>query len=82
MIRKRSVKILLLRRSYLLLYAATVAAAPLCSARVVWTAANLCNGLMAVPNVLALLLLSGRVAESSEAILDFPHEMRYNESSF
>lgn len=71
-----------LRRSYLLLYAATVAAAPLCSARVVWTAANLCNGLMAVPNVLALLLLSGRVAESSEAILDFPHEMRYNQSSF
>lgn len=57
-----------IRRVYLLLYACTVAVAPLCSARGVWMAANVCNGLMAIPNVLALLLLSGKVVESSRSI--------------
>ncbi len=54
-----------LRKVYLILYAATAALAPLCSVRGVWAAANLCNGLMAIPNLIALLLLSDRVAESS-----------------
>ena len=56
------------RKIYLALYAFTVACAPLCSARGVWTAANLCNGLMAVPNIIAVLLLTNRIAESSRAI--------------
>ena len=47
-----------LRRVYLVLYAATAAIAPLCSVRSVWAAATLCNGLMAIPNVTALLLLT------------------------
>lgn len=54
-----------LRKLYLVLYAVTAAVAPLCSVRGVWAAANLCNGLMAIPNVIALLLLSDRVADSS-----------------
>ena len=54
-----------LRRAYLLLYVCTVALAPLCSARGVWAAAGICNGLMAIPNVTALLLLGDRVSESS-----------------
>ena len=57
-----------LRSVYLLIYTCTVAVAPLCSARGVWTAANLCNGLMAIPNVLALLLLSGRVVKSARSV--------------
>lgn len=52
-----------LRRLYLVFYAATAAMAPLCSARGVWAAANLWNGLMAVPNVIALLLLSGKLRD-------------------
>lgn len=52
-----------LRKLYLILYAATAALAPLCSARGVWAAANLWNGLMAVPNVIALLLLSGKLRD-------------------
>ncbi len=52
-----------LRKLYLILYAATAALAPLCSARGVWAAANLCNGLMAIPNVIALLLLSGKLRD-------------------
>lgn len=55
-----------LRRRYLLWYVCTLALAPLCSARGVWAAAGIWNGLMAIPNVLALLLLSDRVAESSK----------------
>lgn len=54
-----------IRRLYLTIYACTVAAAPFCSGREIWSAASVCNALMAIPNVLALLLLSGRVAESS-----------------
>ena len=54
-----------LRKPYLILYALTAALAPLCSARGVWAAANLCNGLMAIPNLIALLLLARKVAEIS-----------------
>lgn len=47
-----------LRKIYLIVYILTVVAAPWCSARGVWSAANLCNALMALPNVIALLLLT------------------------
>lgn len=60
-----------LRRAYLTVYALTVALAPFCSTRGIWTAANICNGLMAVPNVIALLLLSGRITEMTRSFLDF-----------
>ena len=56
-----------LRRWYLGIYVLTVAFAPLCSVRSIWTAANLCNGLMAIPNVLALLLLSGKIKHTKKA---------------
>lgn len=46
------------RKAYLLLYLLTVVLAPWCSVRGVWTAANICNGLMAIPNLTALLLLT------------------------
>ena len=46
------------RICYLVLYTGTIVLAPLCSARAVWTAATLCNGLMAIPNITALLLLA------------------------
>ena len=55
-----------LRKRYLIWYICTIALAPLCSARGVWAAAGIWNGLMAIPNVLALLLLADRVAESSK----------------
>lgn len=60
-----------LRRAYLTVYALTVVLAPFCSTRGIWTAANICNGLMAVPNVIALLLLSGRITEMTRSFLDF-----------
>lgn len=56
------------RRLYLLLYVFTVAVAPLCSAKSVWTAANICNGLMAVPNLIGILLLSEQIPASSGSI--------------
>lgn len=55
------------RRIYLLLYAATAALAPFCSARGIWAAASICNGLMALPNVSALLLLSPEIRRISDS---------------
>lgn len=54
-----------LRRAYLIVYAAAAAIAPFCSVRGVWAAANLCNGLMAIPNVTALLLMTGQLRQES-----------------
>ncbi len=67
-----------LRRGYLILYCATAALAPFCSPGVVWTAANICNGLMALPNVTGILLLSRQVLESTRQPLDFCGGMGYN----
>ena len=47
-----------LRRSYLTVYTATVFLAPFVSVRAIWSAAGICNGLMAIPNLIAILLLS------------------------
>ena len=69
-----------IRRAYLLLYAATVALAPFCSVRGIWTAASVCNGLMAIPNVIAILLLTNRIVIFSSSVLDFRGENRYNTS--
>ena len=53
------------RTCYLIVYTLTVAAAPWCSARGVWSAANLCNACMALPNVSAILLLTPRVGKEA-----------------
>ncbi len=45
-----------------LLYIAAIAAGPLLSADAVWRAADIFNGLMALPNLLALMMLSGTAA--------------------
>lgn len=54
-----------IRKAYLTIYTCTIAAAPFCSGRGIWSAASVCNALMALPNLIALILLSRRVAESS-----------------
>lgn len=66
------------RKAYLIVYAATVALAPICSIQGIWTAANICNGLMAIPNVTAILLLQNRIAEMTGMFLDFHRKMGYN----
>lgn len=53
------------RKLYLTVYVATVFFAPYLHAETVWTAANILNGLMAAPNLLGLLLLSGTVAKET-----------------
>lgn len=53
------------KRVYLLLYLSAVFFAPYLHAETVWTAANLCNGLMAAPNLLGLLLLGGTVVRET-----------------
>lgn len=49
------------RRVYQRLYVLAVLAAPAFPLSAVFRAANLCNGLMAVPNLIALVLLAGQV---------------------
>lgn len=50
------------RRCYLFIYVSTVFFAPYLRLETVWTAANICNGLMAAPNLLGLVLLAGTVS--------------------
>lgn len=71
-----------LRKVYLTVYGLTITAAPFCSARGIWMAANICNGLMAVPNVVAILLLSERIAKITGSFLDFRKQRQYNKASF
>ena len=54
-----------IRNIYLGLYTTTIALAPFCSVQGIWTAANICNGLMAVPNLIAIILLSNKIADST-----------------
>lgn len=55
-----------LRRAYLIVYLAEVLIAPWCSARALWTAANIWNGLMAIPNLTALCFLSGKIGRNTK----------------
>lgn len=50
---------------YRIVYVVTVFAAPYFPVQSLWMAANVCNGLMAVPNLLAILLLSPVVVPES-----------------
>lgn len=51
---------------YRLVYIAVAALAPVVSLDLVWTAADIFNALMAVPNLTAVLLLSGTVGKETE----------------
>ncbi len=55
------------RQVYLLFYVITAALAPFCDPGAIWAAASICNGFMAVPNVLALLLLFPEIRRISDA---------------
>ena len=57
------------RKPYLAFYVATAAVAPCFSVRSVWMAANIFNGLMAVPNLIGVLLLTGPVLLDSRDIM-------------
>ena len=48
----------IIRRCYLICYLLTVPLAPCFPVQSLWEAANICNGLMAVPNLIGILLLS------------------------
>ena len=54
---------------YKTVYVLTILIAPYLPIQSIWTAANLFNGLMAVPNLLAILLLSDRVVLDSRDII-------------
>ncbi len=60
-------------RIYLVVYVLAVAAAPFFPVRSVWMAANICNGLMSIPNLLAILLLSPRLALDARDIMKSTH---------
>lgn len=52
---------------YRWLYIAAVFIGPYMTAKAVWTIADIFNGLMALPNIIALLVLSGVVARETKA---------------
>ena len=54
------------RRVYQCLYVLTVLVAPWLSLQTVWHAAGICNALMAIPNLIALLLLSGELRNHNQ----------------
>ena len=54
------------RNAYLSVYLFTVLLAPCCPVQPLWQAANICNGLMAVPNLIGLLLLSPRLPREAK----------------
>ena len=51
------------------LYIAAVFIGPYLTVEAVWTIANIFNGLMAIPNIVALLALSGVVAAETKDYL-------------
>ena len=63
-------------RAYRWLYIAAVFIGPYMTVQAVWTIADIFNGLMALPNIIALLALSGVVAKETAAYFE---EKRYVE---
>ena len=57
-----------LKKIYLIAYLGTVLIAPWCSAQSIWVIANIWNGLMAIPNLIALCLLSGRIGRPAGSL--------------
>ena len=64
------------KRVYLTVYAATVLLAPYLPVQSLWMAANICNGLMAVPNLIAILLLNAQVRLDARDIIRIYREAR------
>ena len=56
--------------SYKVLYIIAVFIGPFLTVSAVWTMADIVNGLMAFPNVIALILLSGVVAKETKKYID------------
>lgn len=56
------------KRTYLILWISAVLTAPMLSLELVWNIADLCNALLAVPNVLALLMLSKEIRSETDNI--------------
>lgn len=54
---------------YRILYLLVLTAAPMISLNLVWEAADTLNALMAIPNLIAVLLLSGRIARETKHYL-------------
>ena len=54
---------------YRVLYVAVAALAPVAALDLVWTVADTLNALMAIPNLIAVLLLSGVVVRETERYL-------------
>lgn len=57
------------RKPYLLFWVLAVLIAPLISLEFVWNLADLCNALLAVPNVFALLMLQKEVREQTDRFI-------------
>ena len=55
---------------YRWLYIAAVFVGPYLTVKAVWTTADIFNGLMAIPNIIALLALSGVVAKETKSYFD------------
>lgn len=53
-------------KAYRWIYIAAVAVGPYLTVKAVWTVADIFNGLMAIPNIIALLALSGVVARETK----------------
>ena len=56
--------------SYKVLYIIAVFVGPFLTVSAVWTIADIMNGLMAFPNIIALILLSGVVAKETKKYID------------
>jgi AGCS family alanine or glycine:cation symporter len=52
--------------AYRWVYVLAVLAGPFITVSAVWTLADICNGLMAIPNLIALLALSGVVVKETK----------------
>ena len=56
--------------SYRFLYILVLAVAPVIALNLVWTIADILNALMAIPNLIAVLLLSGVVVRETDKYID------------
>ena len=57
------------RTAYRVVYVAVAAIAPVVALNLVWTVADTLNALMALPNLIAVLLLSGVIARETETYI-------------
>ena len=62
-------------KAYRWVYIAAVFVGPYLTVKAVWTIADIVNGLMAFPNIIALLALSGVVARETKAYFQKEHTL-------